>query len=1047
MSSWGNEVVSLAENETKSLWKPFPDHYINTRKPKKLSIPQISPNDPLIQVFCKISDNFSSLYQYAYDEDSVPPKVFCWSDVSHFDQRTSSRIIQASLEKEYNHFLEDFNIFFQKVSSGNSDPLPFEVKQEELTLFHIFDPIIVSKSRLKPSNHSLSMKTSRSSSFLNDPSKVNTIVEESTTSIPIHEDLESLERICQQITNDSVIILDCNQPKRAFEVITKNITNVVVFGATSEKLVYSPQMPFDLFTSCLLTPAQISILWQSQYYTDIKSGSLTDIDLQAFINILNDSPVIPSVIQILETCLEACISQLVYHELESNSSLFYSCFRKHPILKKLFINFLLASRIMRSYSMVPFSYPELPDFSTHIIWTAYDLHVDQVLYSIHETTKPSPRTVLSLGRILEEQLKMLQNWLLFPKKDRQIPEEIQYIAPLLSTYELFDPTIKFCAQLLKISNKSVVTFLSTNAFSAIIKVFSDESFLHNISNSMASDLSSIILNCFIVSPLFSKYFEKYISFWLTRVKTDDEELQLYSLACIIVFSGVKGYIEMYKSNGLVEYLQVLVLSTNSYIRVLSHVLLSKLGSPISFDPLRIEQESSPLVRAALLSRQIPTIEALKQISNDVCFEIISNCNDMDATVREETIIALNHILGKMDNKFLSDIFSFVNMISNLAYDPLVPLIGNVISVLSYDPSPIIKDRLKELIGYITKRVSGSNPVFIESNFSEVCLNKIAKEEFIGAEPVAFSERIMVSNNVLVGKPDISPSGYLICSDQDGHLLCQTSSNPSKCAKEFKFFDFDSLGFQGLESFIRMRKNQKPKLVYNKFMDDNRIFSCTDRSQVSIIDIDTPIDPVASFILGSPDTTREVFIDLNTRSYSILHTSNHNQIGIFSLDTMKRTSLISIPAQKIYKSEWFKPYSTLFYTAQDDLNIFDSRMPMIITSLRSVGKNMIGCNISGASPFDIIAGYSSGNISLIDIRTMTEDACYNWGSPIQQFEVHKHLPYGIGLSDSLVSFSSDNGIINPKRIGLSVVPSSFSLHPNENACSIRIGSKIGVITQF
>ena len=105
--------------------------------------------------------------------------------------------------------------------------------------------------------------------------------------------------------------------------------------------------------------------------------------------------------------------------------------------------------------------------------------------------------------------------------------------------------------------------------------------------------------------------------------------------------------------------------------------------------------------------------------------------------------------------------------------------------------------------------------------------------------------------------------------------------------------------------------------------------------------------------------------------------------------------------------------------------------------------MINCNISCATPFDIFSGYESGNISMIDFRTMTEESCYNLGTNLIQFEVHKHLPYCVGLSNELVTFTNENGIINTEIINLNIniKPNSFCLHPNENICALRFSNII------
>ena len=754
MNNWKETIENLVEEESNSPLKLFPDNFINSRLLQQVDIQQISFFDENIKILCKITDNFSNFHQYNYDDESIPPKVLCWTDISTVDSKTAKNYVKTGITKEYNHIIKNFDIYFQSVSIGNHDPLPFLYNNNDLIILHILDPSLTIKPRYNPNTNTTLMKVSHSLSHLKDLSQV--LVDSPILTSPIHEDLDSMRRFCHQFPDKSIFIFDFSFAKRSFNIILQEKPQSIVFGASSDVLRYSSQIPSDLFTSCLLTPAQVALLWQSQQYSDIKSGILSDIDIQSLIYILNDSPKTLNILNILEICLESCVEQMVSLTLENNPNLFFTCFRSSKILSKLFINFIFSTRILHSYSMNPFSYPELPDFSNHFLWDAFDVHVDQTLYLLKESIKPTPNNFISLKSILLEQLTILESWLWFPNKNRTPPDELQYIAPLLEIDEFFSRTIKFCSEFLKISNNFVITFLNTKAFSAIPKIFSNKSRLNNLNEDICSDISFIVINCLLVSSSLSNYFLNDIDFWLKNCKSNNNNLKIASLCCLLFFSQFPDKIDLYQLNNLNEYLETLINSNIINIRALSHLILSKMNIKMEITPGLISTEKSPLVRATLISRFIITLNSFENIPNDILFELTSLSNDLDNLVREETIIALSHSIFKESTQLSQQICEYCSGIINNSFQYLVPLIGNQIKILTFDTSPRVLERLIEFMNFITSKSENKILPLPISNIYNSCLSKISRNRNVELEPLAFFERKLIinDNNNLIGKPNL-----------------------------------------------------------------------------------------------------------------------------------------------------------------------------------------------------------------------------------------------------------------------------------------------------
>ena len=140
----------------------------------------------------------------------------------------------------------------------------------------------------------------------------------------------------------------------------------ILLGACGENelLPMNPELPADLFTSCLTTPIKIALRWYvlqknisrlnpevNQDMIDKIPGTVTDRK---------------SMLGELNWIFTAVTDTIAWNSLPKD--IFQRLFRQDLLVASLFRNFLLAERIMRSYGCHVCSRPALPPMFEHRLW-------------------------------------------------------------------------------------------------------------------------------------------------------------------------------------------------------------------------------------------------------------------------------------------------------------------------------------------------------------------------------------------------------------------------------------------------------------------------------------------------------------------------------------------------------------------------------------------------------------------------------------------------------------------------------------------------------
>uniref|UniRef100_A0AAR2M1F1 Regulatory-associated protein of mTOR n=1 Tax=Pygocentrus nattereri TaxID=42514 RepID=A0AAR2M1F1_PYGNA len=218
----------------------------------------------------------------------------------------------------------------------------------------------------------------------------------------------------------------------------------------SELLPMNPDLPADLFTSCLTTPIKIALL----------------VCLFVFFRIpgrLNDRR---TPLGELNWIFTAITDTIAWNVLPRD--LFQKLFRQDLLVASLFRNFLLAERIMRSYNCTPVSSPRLPPTYMHAMWQAWDLAVDICLSQLPTIIEEG--TAFRHSPFFAEQLTAFQVWLTMGVENRNPPEQLPIVLQVLLSQVHRLRALDLLGRFLDLGPWAVSLALSVGIFPYVLKL-------------------------------------------------------------------------------------------------------------------------------------------------------------------------------------------------------------------------------------------------------------------------------------------------------------------------------------------------------------------------------------------------------------------------------------------------------------------------------------------------------------------------------------------------------------------------------------------------
>lgn len=236
--------------------------------------------------------------------------------------------------------------------------------------------------------------------------------------------------------------------------------------ASDETLPMHPELPADLFTSCLTSPIEMAVRWfilqsplTKKYYTDLHiPGRISE----------RRTPL--GELNWIFTSITDTIAWTLFPK-----ELFKKLFRQDLVVAALFRNFLLAERIMRMYNCHPISYPSLPATYNHPMWESWDLAIDHCLSQLpdlNNANKPGGQPYeYQYSKFFEEQLTAFELWLKYQSADvDKPPEQLPVVLQVLLSHIHRVRALVLLGRYLDLGPKAVNLALSIGIFPYVLKL-------------------------------------------------------------------------------------------------------------------------------------------------------------------------------------------------------------------------------------------------------------------------------------------------------------------------------------------------------------------------------------------------------------------------------------------------------------------------------------------------------------------------------------------------------------------------------------------------
>ena len=214
-------------------------------------------------------------------------------------------------------------------------------------------------------------------------------------------------------------------PNAQLQTYSDNI--ILAACGKSETLPTNPDLPADLFTSCLTTPVAISLrcfVLDNQLPTDIT---------------LKDLEKVPGRLQERRTPLgelnwifTAITDTIAWNILPR--ALFRKLFRQDLMVAALFRNYLLSERIMRANNCHPTTQPALPETHNHPLWQAWDFAIEMVLAQLPAlvaSEEGGPRYDYIHSTFFSEQLTAFEVYLAQGAPEQKAPDQLPIVLQVL----------------------------------------------------------------------------------------------------------------------------------------------------------------------------------------------------------------------------------------------------------------------------------------------------------------------------------------------------------------------------------------------------------------------------------------------------------------------------------------------------------------------------------------------------------------------------------------------------------------------------------------
>lgn len=330
------------------------------------------------------------IFLYPNYSEGVQYPSFLWN---HNPTRSSfeNNSIVSSLSKIYYHSIGHPNInIYLNPDSNNQEALISQLicsnpdnknKSQTLSSDFLQRNIITIQNKNQTNDNSISIKKKNRKFFhflslpFENPSQVKT-----------YKNNFSWIKIQDLIKNTfqcGIHVIDCDYSGSFYQIYEELLKKLNDYGWNTDLIAFfscqSNQrvpivkgLPIDLFTSCLLTPGKIAILWHSIRLHSFSHSFQKKVSLKTIDSI--NPQTIDAIEQVLLELVEAMYSNI-------SNRLFWTLFREDKAIAKITSGFALACRIFESFGITPLSIPQLPSLKNDTLWSHLDFFIDTILVS------------------------------------------------------------------------------------------------------------------------------------------------------------------------------------------------------------------------------------------------------------------------------------------------------------------------------------------------------------------------------------------------------------------------------------------------------------------------------------------------------------------------------------------------------------------------------------------------------------------------------------------------------------------------------------------
>ncbi|ODQ67706.1 hypothetical protein NADFUDRAFT_19895 [Nadsonia fulvescens var. elongata DSM 6958] len=507
-----------------------------------------------------------------------------------------------------------------------------------------------------------------------------------------------------------------------------------------EILPMHPDLPADLFTSCLTSPIETSVRFFLMG-SPLKHGHLKEINITGK---CGDRRTALGELNWIFTAITDTIAWSILPKY-----LFKRLFRQDLMVAALSRNFLLAQRIMRQYNCHPISEPKIPATYMHSLWDAWDLAIEQFVVQLINAQN-SGRKIDSTFRIknstfFEEQLTAFEVWLKYSAGSMTPPEQLPVVLQVLLSQAHRLRALVLLSKFLDLGPWAVYSALEIGIFPYVLKLL----------QSPAPDLRGVLV--FIWSRIMSVDYKNiqhellkdngYAYFIQILIPYNDNSAKLFnspedlkalcafviSLFCRKFKQGQRVCMGSDLLRVCVEYAQE---SKAPLLRKWACLCISQLWDDYSEGRWIGMKEKAPLSLLSLLNDRIVEVRAscvvalstfigqndgnevpenIKTLETQLATSILSMTNDASSVVRKEVVVFFSKFVKQYLNYFIVGAYSvFEEEVTRFrdqravdevrkgspAYGTVYIAVWRSLLILSVDPSPEVKDFATNVVDFV-----------------------------------------------------------------------------------------------------------------------------------------------------------------------------------------------------------------------------------------------------------------------------------------------------------------------------------------------------------